>query len=526
MSIQEWKSMTSKSCNILHRRKTEIVDEQENELRAEVQYLNFSHQDDLYCLYILELIDQIREATTSLQSLAQEFSYDHYAPNAIFYFDKDGATTYKNPLAKALRLKAENMKDIFLEPEIGALPSALHKLQPGKEHIIRMIMKCNGELIEGYARVSIYPEHRDTEFFRLEFLLLDGMSLTDKPLEQAMIEIDRLKREVVVAKEIIIDDAFIDFKFDDIVTQSKKYKAVLRQVAQVADTDSTVLITGETGTGKELLCNILYNLSDRSNEIIVKVNCATIPENLIESILFGHEKGAFTDAKGQRIGKFELAHKGTIFLDEIGEMPYEMQSRLLRVLQEGEIERVGNPKPIKIDVRVIAATNRNLEQMVKEKKFRSDLFYRLNVFPIYNIPLRERKEDISLLIKHFIQEANRKTGRKVNKVLESDVKILEDYDYPGNVRELENIIERSVILSDSDTLNLGFFSVNNIDKNGTNSHFLSLEDMERTHISDALKIAKGRITGQNSAAELLKINGKTLVSRIKKLNINPKQFKA
>lgn len=242
-----------------------------------------------------------------------------------------------------------------------------------------------------------------------------------------------------------------------IISKNQKYRKVLKQVDQVAVTDATVLITGETGTGKELLANAVHHLSNRRNAPFVKVNCAAIPEHLAGSELFGHEKGAFTGAFQKKIGRFEMADGGTLLLDEIGELPLHLQPKLLRVLQEGEFERLGSNKTIKIDVRLVAATNRDLKTMIEEGKFREDLYFRLSVFPIHNLPLRERKDDIPLLVKFFIEKFNQKMGRQVKQVSGEDMKVLMGYGFPGNIRELENIIERAIILSKGDELNLAPF---------------------------------------------------------------------
>jgi transcriptional regulator with GAF, ATPase, and Fis domain len=225
----------------------------------------------------------------------------------------------------------------------------------------------------------------------------------------------------------------------------------------VADTPSTVLIQGETGTGKELLANAIHQLSRRNKQPLVKVNCAAIQENLAESELFGHEKGAFTGAFQRKIGRFELADGGTLFLDEIGELPLNLQPKLLRVLQEGEFERLGSTRTIKVDVRLITATNRDLRKMVFEKTFREDLYFRLSVFPITNLPLRDRKDDIPLLVKFFVDKFNQKMGKQVKEVSAEDMAALMEYDFPGNIRELENIIERAIILSKGEELQLTYF---------------------------------------------------------------------
>ncbi len=342
-----------------------------------------------------------------------------------------------------------------------------------------------------------------------------------KTLEHNKTLKDRLKKE----KSYLQEEVSSNHNFNTIVSKSPHYKKILGQMAKVADTDSTVLILGETGTGKELLARAIHTLSSRADGPMVKVNCAALPENLIESELFGHEKGAFTGAFKQKIGRFELANGSTIFLDEIGELPLELQSKLLRVLQEGEFERLGSTETLKVNVRVVAATNRNLEKQVEKGKFREDLYYRLNVFPIYNIPLRDRKEDIPPLIQHFLRKYNERTGRKIQKVPQSAVDRLMAYEFPGNIRELENLIERAVILSTGDTLNLDsvFPQLKKRQKN-RQRHFLSLEEIERQHIIEALERTHWKVTGKNSASELLEMHGKTLASRMRKLNIRRQDF--
>lgn len=260
-------------------------------------------------------------------------------------------------------------------------------------------------------------------------------------------EIEDLKEKIEGENVYLQEEIKLEHNFEEIVGQSSKLRSVFKQIELVAKTDWTVLIRGETGTGKELIARAIHNLSKRKDRPLIKVNCPAIPSGLIESELFGHEKGAFTTALTEKIGKFELADCGTIFLDELGDLPLDAQAKLLRVIQEREFERVGGNKSIHVDVRIIAATNRSLEEAVSEGKFRSDLFFRLNVFPINIPPLRERKEDILLLAKYFIQKYMNKLGKNLKSVSGSTLKVLADYRWPGNIRELENIIERAVILS-------------------------------------------------------------------------------
>jgi formate hydrogenlyase transcriptional activator len=296
----------------------------------------------------------------------------------------------------------------------------------------------------------------------------------------------------------------------------------------VAPTDATVLILGESGTGKELLARAVHNHSKRRTRPLVKVNCASLPTNLIESELFGHEKGAFTGALEKKIGRFELADGGTIFLDEIGEMPIELQAKLLRVLQEGELERLGNSKTTKVDVRVIAATNRELEQAVKAGTFREDLYYRLNVFPITSPPLRERREDISILVPHFLKKFRAKIGKPVRTVSPEAMQALQAYRWPGNVRELENMTERAVILSTGSVLEMENFpalsavtpqlAVTTTPEMDGDS-LRTLEEIEREYIVQVLKKTSWVVEGQKGAASILGLNPSTLRSRMQKLGM-------
>lgn len=310
--------------------------------------------------------------------------------------------------------------------------------------------------------------------------------------------------------------------FEEIVSKSKKFHKVLQQIEQVASTDATVLILGESGTGKELLARAVHNISKRNKRPLIKINCANLPANLIESELFGHERGAFTGAMDRKIGRFELADGGTIFLDEIGELPVELQAKLLRVLQEGEFERLGNPKTLKVNVRVIAATNRNLEEAIAKKEFREDLFYRLNVFQILSPPLRNRKEDIPLLVKHFVKKYEGKMGKEIKNIPDKVITELMQYDWPGNIRELENIIERALIFSRGKTLEYGDWIPsfrNSGSKENGNTQLLKMEDVEKEHILSILNKTNWKVSGEKGAAKILGLNATTLESRMKKLEI-------
>jgi PAS domain S-box-containing protein len=309
------------------------------------------------------------------------------------------------------------------------------------------------------------------------------------------------------------------YNFEELIGSSLAMKTVFKSVDTVAPTDSIVLITGETGTGKELIARGIHNRSTRNEKILVKVNCSAIPRGLIESELFGHEKGSFTGAVSRRIGRFELADGGTIFLDEIGELPLDLQAKLLRVLQEGEFERVGGSKTFAVNVRVITATNRQLEDLMKAGQFRSDLFYRLHVFPVQLPPLRERKEDIPLLIHHFAKKFSSRFGKNTDEIPPSTITNLQNYAWPGNVRELEHVIERAVILSESSTLTLGewFFKTNVSEESGA---LITLEEHERQYILQVLDHTGWKVSGDQGAAQILGIKPTTLESRMKKLGIN------
>jgi formate hydrogenlyase transcriptional activator len=309
----------------------------------------------------------------------------------------------------------------------------------------------------------------------------------------------------------------------EIVGESKAAMDTLQLVSLVAPSESTVLILGETGTGKELIARSIHAGSSRKHRLMVKVNCATLPANLIESELFGHEKGSFTGAIERRLGKFELADNGTIFLDEIGEMPLELQVKLLRALQEREIERVGGKCTIKINVRIIAATNRDLEKEVSEGRFRSDLYYRLNVFPINLQPLRNRPEDIPLLADYFLKRFSRNGSKKAPALSTRAKKDIMNYHWPGNIRELEHLIERSILLSDGVVINEicpPENRKNKINKSAERKFVIkTIEENERDHIIATLKYCQGKIGGKGGAAELLGVPPSTLASKIKRLDI-------
>jgi formate hydrogenlyase transcriptional activator len=308
--------------------------------------------------------------------------------------------------------------------------------------------------------------------------------------------------------------------FEGIIGKSSGLRRVLRLVETVARGDSTVLLLGETGTGKELIARAIHSHSPRKARPFVKLNCAAIPTGLLESELFGHERGSFTGAIAQKIGRLEVAHQGSLFLDEIGDIPLELQPKLLRVLQEREFERLGSTRTQKVDVRIVAATHRDLEGMILEKLFRSDLYYRLNVFPIHVPPLRERPEDIPLLAQHFVQQAARQMGKTIDTIPQETMEALIRYRWPGNIRELENVIERSVILSPGPVLLLSPRDLKSrVPPDQSANHYQTLEEVERNHILRTLKETRWILSGPSGAASRLGLNRSTLYFRMKKLGI-------
>ncbi|SDG38322.1 sigma-54 interaction domain-containing protein [Chitinophaga filiformis] len=314
------------------------------------------------------------------------------------------------------------------------------------------------------------------------------------------------------------------YNYSDLIGAGPEMQHVFYMLSQVSITQSTVLIMGETGTGKELIARAIHNASPRRNKLMVKVNCATLPPNLIESELFGHERGSFTGALERRIGKFELANHSTLFLDEIGELPPDLQVKLLRAIQEKEIERIGGKHTIKTDVRIIAATNRNLQKEVAESRFRSDLFYRLNVFPIVLPPLRERKEDIPLLAAHFIDRFARTAGKKNVRLSSMVMKQLNAYNWPGNVRELEHVLERSILLMQGNIireihLSSPLSKAENKSK-ADEDYSRTLAEVEREYILGVLDKCRGKVFGPGGAAEILGLHVSTLNHRIRKLGIH------
>jgi len=331
-------------------------------------------------------------------------------------------------------------------------------------------------------------------------------------------EIDRLRVQLEAENRYLREEIQTEHNFEELTGQSRAMKEVFKAIETVAPTDATVLLVGETGTGKELVARALHNLSPRRQQALVKVNCAALPAGLIESELFGHEKGAFTGALVRRRGRFELAHGGTLFLDEIGDLPVDLQPKLLRVLQEGECERVGGSETIRVDVRVIAATNRDLPAAIETGRFRADLYYRLSVFPIRVPPLRDRAEDIPLLVRYFAQKYSSRLGKRTPTVAPAMMRALQASAWPGNVRELENVVERGVILTQGASLDLGGW-LPTPTTSPPDLRIRTLAELERDHILATLQATGWRVSGEGGAAQLLGLKPTTLEARMKKLGI-------
>ncbi len=445
-------------------------------------------------------------------------------PGLAYVFDAEGHMLWWNKnVETVLGYTAEELKKMFVT---DFLDKAYRKkgaeafaktLQDGLPRMVeyKMLLK-SGKKVPYIGTGSLIVQDGE-KYIVGQALDIRAQKNTERRLKEKVREIEKL-RQLLEAENIYLQKEIEnEFNPDGIVGQSGALKLILFRVQKVAPLDTTVLIEGETGTGKELVAMAIHKQSRRRNKPLIKVNCANFPATLIESELFGHEKGAFTGADKKKIGWFELANGGTLFLDEIGELPMELQTKLLQVLQTGEFHRLGGNRIIKADVRIIAATNRNLDNMVKAGHFRSDLFYRLHIFPITVPPLRERKSDIPLLVRHFVKIFNRKLGKNVSKIPAKIMRQLENYSWPGNIRELENVIERAVILSPSDTL-----LVENLTPD-TGRHqaekWPPLAEYERDYILRVLEKTYWRVQGPKGAARILGLNPETLRSRMRKLGI-------
>jgi PAS domain S-box-containing protein len=498
---------------------------------GDIRYLNAAGIPIIIDGKIVKVIGVNRDITESKnsekklkESEARNRLFTQNVPDFLLQMDKTGKITYINKTFEDL-----TQKDVIGSSIYSWIPEEF--LKQFKNKIKKVFSDGGSEIMEHLGNgLKGKPLWFESKIGPLEKsgiitqLIVVSRDITERKkaeliLKRALIENIDLKQQIEAENIYLKEELKLEGSFNEIIGSSLSLKKVLKQVEQVANTDSTVLILGETGTGKELIARAIHNASDRKGKPIVKVNCSALPENLIESELFGHEKGAFTGALNRKIGRFELANGGTIFLDEIGDLPLGLQSRLLRVLQESEFERVGGEKTIKVDVRVITATNRNLDQQVLKNKFRQDLFYRLNVFPITCPPLRDRVDDIPSLVHHFIHKYNPKVSNKIKTVNQKTLERLMHYNWPGNIRELEHVIERALIVNQGGQLRLGrWFMDSSIDPIDF-ENLRTLEALERDYIIKVLETTNWKIRGKNGAAQILGMQPTTLESRMKKRGI-------
>lgn len=444
--------------------------------------------------------------------------------DAIFWTDPEGMIRQVNEEAyrrygySREDFRGMNIMNISRNLTKAGLAEIWEQLRDAKQLLLEGEHYCkDGEKIAVEISAN-YIRFEDQEYTCSIVRDIRERKRKEASLRGALLEIRSLKEKLEAENTYLQEEIEVQHNFGEIVSQSPKFKKVLKKIEQVADTTSNVLITGESGTGKELIARALHQLSHRNDRPMIKINCAALPANLIESELFGHEKGAFTGALQRKIGKFELADKGTLFLDEIGELPIELQPKLLRVIQEGEFERLGGSELLRVDVRLIAATNRHLPKEIEKGNFREDLYYRLNVFPIHSIPLRKRPEDIPILVRFFCDKLGAKLGRRIDQIPQKVIDRLQTYDFPGNVRELENLIERAIITSKKGKLQLGdWFQPSQ--KIAGSENFDSLEEVQRKHIIEVLQHTGWRVSGDKGAAKILKLRPTTLYSKMDRLQI-------
>lgn len=406
-------------------------------------------------------------------------------------------------------------------PDYAKIDIASQQKDGLKSHI-GVPLKVGGDVL-GVLGFGCFRQERQWDRDLIQRLQLVGeifanaldRKKSEESLNNALVEIKKLKNQLKADNTYLQEEIKLAHNFEKIIGQSHAIKSSLFKVEQVAKTDATVLILGETGTGKELFARAIHNASTRKKRPMVKVNCAALPVNLIESELFGHEKGAFTGADTKQIGRFELANNATIFLDEIGELPFGVQAKLLKVLQNGEFERVGSHKTNHTNARVIAATNRDLEKETQNGHFRKDLWYRLNVFPVSIPPLRDRKDDIPLLVKYFVRQYTQKIGKRIESIPMHTMQAIQKYAWPGNIREMENLIERAIITTQDKILEIELPTVPNVILEGTKT----LDEVERDYIIQVLELSNWKIAGPGGAALILGLKPNTLRARMEKLGI-------
>jgi PAS domain S-box-containing protein len=495
---------------------------------GDIRYLSGSATPIVIEGELIKVIGVNRDITESKQSEkklkeseARNRLFTQNVPDFLLQIDKSGKINYINKTREDLTQNDVVGSSVYSWITEGFLQKFKDKVEKifryGGSEIIEFPSKgSKGELI--WFESKIGPLEKSGIITQV---IIVARNITERKkaeldLKKALNQNIELKQQIEAENIYLKEELKLEGSFNEIIGSSKSLRKVLKQVEQVAHTDSTVLILGETGTGKELIARAIHNASERKDKPMVKVNCSALPANLIESELFGHVKGAFTGALNRKIGRFELANGGTIFLDEIGDLPIELQTRLLRVLQESEFERLGSEKTLKVDVRVITATNRNLANLVLENKFRQDLYYRLNVFPITCPPLRARVDDIPSLIHHFVHKYNPKVSNKIKTVNQKTIGRLMQYNWPGNVRELEHVIERALIVNQGRQLRLGQWFMDSSNDTIISGDLRTLEAVERDYIIKVLETNNWKIRGKNGAAEILGLKPTTLESRMKK----------
>lgn len=461
------------------------------------------------------------QATGHMQTLFEKLF--EFSPDAIVVTDSEGRITRANTQVE--RYFGYYRDELLGRPVEMLIPERFRQIHP--EH--RNVYGTQPRVRPMGAGLELHGRRKDGSEFPVDIML--GPVETDtgrvvlcviRDLSQKK-EAEEALRRSELEKQYLQEELNTEYQFEEIIGGSLGLKRVLKQVETVAATDATVLILGETGTGKDLIARAIHQLSSRRERSLVKLNCAAVPTGLLESELFGHEKGAFTGAIMQKIGRLELAHQGTFFLDEIGDLPLELQPKILRALQEKEFERLGGTKTIPVDARLIAATNRDLAKMVASGQFRSDLYYRLRVFPITVPPLRERREDIPLLVNYFVSKHARRMKRQIETIPTQVMQALTKWHWPGNVRELENFLERAVILTQGHTLRAPLAELEVLEESSEHAD-PNLEATEREHILRVLREAKGMIGGPGGAAERLGLKRTTLNSKMKKLGIKRRDY--
>ena len=443
-----------------------------------------------------------------------QFAYVFNKQNELVFWNKNLETVLGYTPKELYKKSAfDFMEESVKEENIDAINRVFN--QKTEQSLEQNILTKTGEKIPVIDTAN-YVMIDGEEYLVGMAIDITDLRETEEKLKNAVLELQNLKEHLESENIYLRQEIDSRYGFEKIIGESEALMHSLYRIEKVAPNDTTVLLEGETGTGKELFAAAIHKLSKRHNKPFIKVNCASLPATLIESELFGHEKGAFTGAIQKQIGRFELANGGTLFLDEVSEIPVELQSKLLRVLQEGEIERIGSSKTIKVDVRIIAATNRSLEEMIKKGNFRKDLFYRLNVYPVTIAPLRDRKADIPLLTDHFVKIFNHKLGKNITRISATTIKQLQKYSWPGNIRELENVIERAVIISNGSSLTVEPLLKPDFEEN---EELLPLSEYERRYIIKVLEKTYWRVEGPDGAAKILDMNPETLRSRMRKLGI-------